>query len=295
MTIQKQHEKIREISTTFNGERFAVAEFEKHVQIWDLKKGLINKFSTDFDWGNKRLSISEDGMYLLVGGYSANTITAYNIDTEEKIWQRKDLKKCSSVKILNKLNNQVFVNLENQRTYIFDIKTGITFEKLRGIEFYYENPFADIDLLEKSSSFSLADRTKRKLIKNFTKTNFGILDTAFSEEKIICAYSANPLESISTSNFEKVWSTKVIGHFLKIEYSNEIDKILGIRWDYENGSPKYLCYIDINTGKVEKEIDIGEPIETKFLKQGKFLLTSQGKLYSTLTGRQINQFDFENT
>lgn len=294
MTTLKQYEKIRTITTTVSGDRFAVAEFEKKVQVWDLTKGLVNKFSTDFDFGGNRLSISEDGKYLVVGGYITNTITVFDIDTGKQLWQRKDLKKCGSVKILSKLDNQVFVNLERQGTHILDIHTGKTIGNLKGVEFYYENPYGNTDLLEKSTTYSLADRIQDKTIKNKSKTTFAILDVAFSKDKIVCAYSSNPLEAISTDKFENIWSTKVVGHFLKIEYSQELDKILGIRWEYEKGSPKFLSYVDINTGKVEKEICLGEPIEVEFLKQGSLILTSQGKLYNILVGTEIKQFDFEN-
>ncbi|OQP60434.1 hypothetical protein A3860_33460 [Niastella vici] len=293
MTTSKIYEKIRTIAATVNGDRFAVAEFDSKVQVWDLTLGLVNKFSTDFDFGGNRLSISEDGKYLVIGGYSANTITAFDIDTGQKIWQRKDLKKCGSVKILNKLDNRVFVNLERQGTHILNIHNGETVDNLKGVEFYYENSYGNIDLLEKSTTYSLADRIKGKTVKNKPKTTFAILDTAFSKDKIVCAYSGNPLESISTDNFENIWVTKVVGNFLEIEYSVELNKILGIRWEYEKGSPKFLCYVDINTGKVEKEVNLGEPIEAEFLKQGSLMLTSQGKLYSTSTVQQIRQFDFE--
>lgn len=39
---------------------------------------------------------------------------------------------------------------------------------------------------------------------------------------------------------------------------------------------------------------LGEPIEIEFIKQGSLMLTSPRKLYSTLTGQQIKQFNFEN-
>jgi len=291
--MPNQYERIRTIAASVNGDRFAIAEFETKVQVWDFTNGLVNKFSTDLDFGGNRLSISEDGKYLVVGSYSANTISAFYIDTGEQLWQRKDLKKCRTVQILNKSDNQVFVNLESQGTHILDINTGDTIYNLRGVEFYYENPYGNIDLLEKSTSYSLKDRAKNKTVKNISKTTFAILDTAFSKDNIICAYSTNPLESISQKDFKNIWSTKVVGHFLKIEYSVELNKILGIRWEYEKGSPKFLSYIDINTGKVEKEFNLGEPIEVEFIKRGNFILTSQGKIYSTLTEELIKQFDFE--
>jgi WD40 repeat protein len=293
MKRQEQYEKIRAIAATFDGDRFAVAEFDRHVQIWHLTEGLVNKFATDFDAGNKRLSISEGGKHLVVGGYSANRITAFDVDTGRQLWQRKDLKKCGSVKILNHFNNRVFVKLEKQGTQILDIDTGDTVDQLKGTEFYYENPFAATDLLERSTSFLLEERPKRKTIKSISKKKFAILDATFSKDKVICAYSGNPLEAISLINFEPVWTTTVVGHFLEIEYSKELDKVLGIRWEYENRSPIFLSYVNINTGEIEKEINLGEPIELEFLKQGTLLLTSQGKLYSTSTGQQIKQFDFE--
>jgi hypothetical protein len=164
---------------------------------------------------------------------------------------------------------------------------------LSGIEFIRENPYSTVDQFEKSSTSTFVNRADRKTIKSFTHKSFALLDACFSKDKIICSYSGNPLEAVSIDKGETLWTTNVIGHFVEIEYSYELNRILGIRWEYEKGSPKYLCYIDINTGKVEKEINLGEPIEIEFLKQGSFMLTSQGKLYSTLTGLLTKQFDFE--
>ena len=204
------------------------------------------------------------------------------------------MKKCGSVKILNKFDNRVFITLEKQATQLIDIKTGNTIHNLKGAISYYENTYSSIDLLERSTSFSLIDRTNSTTIKNLPKTAFAILDTAFSNDTIICSYSGNPIEAISINNFEKIWTTKVVGHFLKLEYSIELNKILGIRWDYEKGSFMFLTYININTGEIENEINLGDPLEVEFLKQGSFMLTSQGNLYSTLTGQITKHFDFEN-
>ena len=140
----------------------------------------------------------------------------------------------------------------------------------------------------------MVQRQSKKTIKIFNHKSFAVLDACFSVDKLICSYSGNPLEAVSLSNAQSLWTTNVIGHFLEVEYSKELNKILGIRWEYEKGSPKFLCYIDIDTGKVEKEINLGEPIEIEFLKQGSLMLTSQGKLYSTTTGQLVKQYDFEN-
>ena len=290
-----QYEKIRAISATVNGDRFAVSEWNSNVQIWDIQNGLITKLTTDIVscMGNL-ISISEDGQQIVIAGYDHKTVTLYDIDSGEIIWQKKGIKKPANAIILNYAPNLIYINTENQGAFLFDKKTGETVEKLRGIEFIRESPYLAVDQYEKSSTSIFVNRVDRKIIKSFTHKSFALLDACFSKDKIICSYAGNPLEAILIDEGETLWTTNVIGHFLEIEYSIELDKILGIRWEYQKGSPKFLCYLNIQTGKVEKEINLGEPITIEFLKQGSFMVTSQGKLYSTITGQQIKQFDFEN-
>jgi len=291
--METPYEKIRAISTTFSGDRFAVAEFDTRIQVWDLNTGLINKFTTDFSSGGYRLSISQDGRYLAVGGYSANTVTVYNIDTGQMLWQRKDLKKCANVKILNKFNNQLFVNLERHGTQILDIDTGYTLKTLKGGENYYQNPTNVIDLLEKSQTISFVDQRSEEVIKSLSKTNWGILDVCFTSNEVAVAYAANPFELIDFNTYKKKWATKVVGHLLRVSYCKEHKMFFGIRWDFTIGGPKFLCYINPEDGTVIKEMNLGEPIETEFLKEGSLMLTSKGNLIETKTGNMVNEFDFE--
>lgn len=293
--MTSSHEKIRAICTTFSGDLFAVSEWEKYVQIWDIENGFIRKIETDIVSGmTNAISISADGIQLVIAGYDHKTVTLFNTVDGTIIWQRNDIKKPSKAIILDHYPQLIYVNTESQGSFFLDRKTGDTIEKLRGIEFIRENSFSDIDQFEKSASSTLINRVNRKTIKSFNHKSFALLDACFSKDKIICAYSTNPLEAISLNNFETLWTTSVTGHFLEIEYCKDLDNVLGIRWEYEKGGSKFLCYIDINTGKVEKEIDLGLPIEIEFLKQGSLILTSQGNLYSTLTNQVIKQFDFEN-
>ena len=211
MTTQKQYEKIRAIATTVKGDKFAVAEWEKNVQIWDINNGLVSKFSTDLIVGmSKAISISENGKEVAIAGYDHKTVTLYNAENGEIIWQRKDIKKPSTAKILNCYQNLIYVDTENQGAFFLNKKTGETVEKLRGIEFIRENPYSNIDQFEKTSTSNLVNRMDRKTIKSITHKTFAILDACFSIDKIVCAYSTNPLVAISLLDFETVWTTNVI-------------------------------------------------------------------------------------
>lgn len=295
MNKETKYEKIRAIAGTVLGDRFAVSEWENDVQIWDINEGFIRKISTDLVAGmSKALSISEDGKQLCVAGYDRKTITLYDIDTGEIIWQRTDIRKPATSIILNSSENLVYVDTENKGSFFLDRTDGKTIEKPKGLEFVRESPYSNIDQYIKSTTSSLVNRSSRKTIKSFTYKSFAILDSAFSKELIVCSYSGNPLEAISLDNFSTLWTRNVVGHFLEIEYSIALNKVLGIRWEYEKGGPKFLSYISIDSGVVEKEINLGEPIELEFLKQGSLLITSQGKLYATKSGDIIKEFDFEN-
>ena len=287
-------EKIRIICSTVNGNRFVVGESEKNVHIWDITKGFINSLVTDLNSDtDSPISLSENGAQMAVAGYDKNTVTLYNIKKKSILWQRKDFKNPLNVIILDRYNNLIFLETENHGSFFIDRKTGEPIESLKDVEFVKENPYSTMDLFRKKSISIVINRTNRKEVNRFRHSSFAMLDSCFTSDKIICSYSGNPLLAISLTSFQTLWTTRVVGHFLEIEYCEQLNKILGIRWEYEKGSPKYLSYINVETGEIEKEIDIGNPIAINFLKKGGFILTSQGKLYSAESGQIINQFDFD--
>lgn len=292
---EKKHEKIRVLSGTPTGNCIAVGESEKNIQIWDINKGFIRTLSTDLVSGMSRaISISENGKQLCVAGYDNKSVTLYNIETGKVIWKRDDIRRPSTSIILNHTDNLVYLDTENKGSFFLDGETGDSIEKPRGVESIIESPYSNIDQYIKLSTSNLVDRINKKTIKSITHKSFAILDSTFSDSFIACSYSGNPLEVISLKDFSVIWSINVVGHFLNIEYSKELNQILGIRWDYEKGGSKFLSYINVENGKIEREIDLGEPIELEFLRHGSLLITSQGQLYSTESGEVIKEFDFEN-
>lgn len=288
------YEKIRTISTTYFGDRFAVAEFEKRIQIWDLTSGLLRVIETDFDFGGRRLSISTSGKYLTVGSYNKNSITTYSVDTGEILWTRKDLKKCGTVQHFDFDTELVFVTLERQATHILSSDTGETIKKISGAQGLWELGSQTQAVIEKHDRINLVDK-EFKTVKTSPKRTFAILDSSYSTDKTFVSYSGGPLESIDLTSFEQTWASKPVGHFLNTGFNSLENKVIGIRWEYEKGSNKFLSVLDYATGNMENEFDLGDIVEHSFMKQGKYLLTSTGKLISTVDGKTIKEFDFENS
>lgn len=290
----KTYEKIRTISTTYHGDRFAVAEFKKRVQIWDLDSGLLRVIETDFDFGGRRLSISASGKYLTAGSYNKSSIATYSVDTGEILWTRKDLKKCGTVQHFDFDTELVFVTLERQATHILSSDTGATIQKITGAQGLWGLGSQDQVVIEKHDRINLVDK-HFKTVKTSPKKTFAILDSSYSTDKVFVSYSAGPLESIDLMSFESTWTNKPVGHFLDIGFNSLTNKVIGIRWEYEKGSNKFLSVLNYSTGNIENEFDLGDVVEHSFLKQGKYLLTSTGKLISTTDGKTIKEFDFENS
>jgi WD40 repeat protein len=290
----KTYEKIRTISTTHSGDRFAVAEFKKRVQIWDLTSGLLRVMDTDYDFGGRRLSISASGKYLTVGSYNKSGITTYSVDTGEILWKRDDLKKSGTVQHFEFEKEFVYVTLERQATHILSSDTGETIQKIAGAQEVWALGNKTSVVIEKHDRINLVDNNF-KTVKNSPKKTFAILDSSFSTDKIFVSYSAGPLESIDLTTFKPIWTNNPIGHFLDVGFNPLNNKVTGVRWEYEKGSNKFLSILNHETGNIEKEFDLGEIVEHSFLKQGKYLLTSTGRLISTTNGKTIKEFDFENS
>jgi WD40 repeat protein len=290
----KIYEKIKTISTTTLGEKFAVAEFEKRVQIWDLTSGFVRVIETDFEFGGRRLSISSSGKYLTVGSYNKNRITTYSIDTGEVLWTRSDIKKCQRVQHFGDKSESVFVTSDKQAPQIISADKGETIQKINGVQGLWEVGIENQIVIEKHDRINLVDQDF-KTTKTLPKRTFAILDTTYTSDKIFVSYSGGPLESIDLVSFETIWITKPKGHFLNTGFNSIEKKVIGVRWEYEKGSNKFLSVLNHASGTLENEFDIGDIVGHSFLKEGKYLLTSTGKLISTVNGKTVKEFDFENT
>ena len=172
---------IRHISTSFNGSRIVLAEFKSQVQILDISTlSVISEFQTILDFGGRRMAISENGRICICGCWEKHGIIAYNADTGEKIWQRKDLKKLQHLHILPLDTNSVFAQFEIGASRILNIQTGMDIKKLNGVKLYWEGPYDSVNVHEKASRIELLDRRNQKVIAKIQRETFATLALAFS-------------------------------------------------------------------------------------------------------------------
>ena len=281
---------IRHIATSYNGHIIALGEFEKRVQIFDIiNQQIISEFDTVLDFGGNRLAISEDGKICICGCWEKYGICAYDTATGKLIWQRKDLKKSQKINLVYSDKTIIFVQFEVGKSRIIDINTGFDVDKLSGVNYYFQSPFDQIDVFDKSNKIQIINRTTSKVKANIQRQSFDTLDIAFTRNLVVVSETGAPLSCYETKDGKLKWRFPVIEgeHFLKVSYQEDLKQIVGVNWPFKTGGDKTLKFINQDNGIVEREIFINCPTQTEFALHGRYLITSDKEIINILSGEII--------
>ena len=287
MIKNKLMEKIRHVSTSFQGSIIAVAEFEKKVQIVDvLKKTVISEFETVLDFGGERLAITESGGICICGCWERFGICGYDTSTGNMIWQRKDLKKVQKIEIIRSNNNAVFAQFANGVSRFLDIKTGNDILELRGVKNYYESRFQPVTVYNRSGKIEITEREKHTILAKIQHQSFALLDVAFSTNSVLVSEAGGPISCYDTEKGELKWrlTRNASEHYVRVGFVEDIDAYICLSHPFEHMNKK-LIYINYNTGKIENQLDINQPIVAEFLFDDEFIVTSDRELIDVKTGK----------
>lgn len=286
--------KIRHIATSYDGDFFAVAEFEHNVQVWNLwKRKKICEFSSIMDFGGKRLAISENGRFCAVGAYDKLGMAVYDAQKGSLKWQRKDLKKILNLEF-DLDGNRLMAFNDRRVCHFLNIKKGNSLNIERDLISIKNSPFNKIILLEKIRSQEIVDSANQKLIGELSRITFAVLDSVFTEDSVIISESGGPVSSYAFDG-KLIWqyNPEPGNHILNLAYNESINEVLGVEWPYDRGGEKRLIHFNKKSGNINREYPIeGNPADLGFAKRGTFMITSNGNLYDTTFGKIIHYFDF---
>ncbi len=281
---------IRHIATSLNGDRIAVAEFERRVKIIDFQTfEKVSEFDSILDFGGKRLSISEDGKTCVCGSWERHGIIGYNANNGEKLWQRKDLKKVQNIQLISSDTNLIFAQFEVGISKFINIQTGEDVKNLRGVEAFYENIYSPFSILDKTRGIEIVDSSSLKRKFKIDRQSFATLDIANGKDSVLVSESGGPLSCYDIGSGQLLWRHELgkYGHYLRLTYNERLNKYIGICWPYVSGGNKLLRYFETENGKIEEEINLDCPIETEFAKNGQLLVTSELDFIDLNTKKKI--------
>lgn len=276
---------VRQIKSSFNGDRIVLAQFSENVQIYDVRqRKIISDLNTILDFGGDRILIDDIGKNCVFGSWEQNRIQAYDINSGKKTWERK-LKGVQKFQQLRSKKNAFFVQLENESSRLIDLETGEDIQILKGVYKYYESRYHELNAFALGKRISITERNSSKekvIIKN---QSFAVLDISFTPSSILISESAMPLRNYDIYSGKLLWQLDIREgfHFVKIAYCEHLKKVIGISWNYNGGDENKITYINPETGHIEKEILIGRSSEFEFLYNGDMLITSDLNLIDIST------------
>jgi hypothetical protein len=274
---------IRHLATSFSGSRFAAAEFEHTVHIWDLRTATRQAtFNTVLSFGGRRLAITCDGNRCAAAAYHVRGVEAYSTSEGAVLWRRTDLKKVQSVSVSID-DRRIYCCFDEKPCHVLSCDTGRTIRSWRGVRSVWESPYEELMLLVKRA-FVVQSHDERE-ISRFERESFGVLSVAFALGFVCVSEAGGPLRCLSTSSGYEVWRFSERGkHFLNLAFSETANAFVGVLWPYERGGRHQLFRFERETGAVLDVSELPQAAEFAFCQRGSRLITSDGSLINVATG-----------
>jgi len=127
---------------------------------------------------------------------------------------------------------------------------------------------------------------KDKKLATFARESFAVLCVAFAPGLICISKSTGPLRCLRTKTGEEVWHfTQKDQHFLELAYAEENKVFVGVCWPYERGGSHRLLRFAPQSGDLTEVLDLGPSGEFAFCQRGSRLISSNGSVIDSVTGR----------
>lgn len=285
-------ELVRHLATSYGGTILAAAEYKSVVHIWDLRTlAKLNTFETTLDFGGTRLAISPDGKVIAVGAWARHGIAVYRVRDGVELWRRKDL---TNVQYLDfdRKGRRLWCCFHQRPCHHLESATGETVGTFRGTKKLWENPLGFERLQERSQDFILLDEESR--IASIPKISFSALGVAFSKSEVCISEVRQPVRVFRLSSAAQLWRHDPPEgvHYLKVAFSAATERFVGVSWAYEKGGARVLSHFD-EKGVVHPVCELPDSVFlTAFCMEGTRLVTNEGTILETQSGRIEGQLPF---
>jgi len=261
----------------------------RHVAVHDLLTGVTSPtIETTFDFGGRRLALSDVVDGIVAGAYERHGLALYSAATGEPRW-RVPLKRVQHV-ALSRDGRLAFCGVEQGPLAVVDLEAGRILRTVRGAKAVYESHYDPLALMDSVPLVVDADGAP---LFTLARTTFAILAVAFAPQLICVSESTGPVRCIRLSDGSEAWRyvPSAGSHVLDLAYEEATSSVMGVEWPYQHGGPKSLKRWSATGGVVESEHDIGQPFEHCFALSGRALVLSDGRILDTRTGMQTGSFE----
>ena len=280
-----QRSAIRELAVSEESGLLAAAFFDKRVQIWSWKTGkLLGDFETVYSFGLESLLLTTDGSICIATGWGRG-LAAYSVPDGTLLWRGKNINgknihRIGSI-LFSASGSEIYCGAETNAVLIVDVQSGQTVDKIGRADRVYSSQFSSHELVVKKEALSAAGRTRVRI----PAMSFGLHTAAFSPTSVcISEPPLGGIRCVDLASGELLWDhwNKAFGraafnvedgHF----YCKECNGNTPPDWFLTRLSPEREgCEpIALLTGGWEAE----------FTKSGTTLITANGDVFETASGR----------
>jgi hypothetical protein len=279
-------EAVRHVVSSSTGNRVILAAFKHDVEVWDLgARRMAGAFATGFDFGGRRLALSDTADLLVAGAYHRAGLTARATDTGEIRWSRRELRKVQ-VMSLSADGERLFCGREGSPCEVLSAATGVTLERMRGTKWVLESPWEAVSLLDQLRPL-VQDAAGRKRF-HIARETFAMLDAAFAPGRLVLSESGGSVRCVSSIDGSELWRYRPHEghHVLSLAYRPDDDRVIGLEWPYIHGGSSTMPSWHGTTGACTSRIDLGPGVSHAhgFCQRGESMVTPSRQVLSTKDG-----------
>jgi hypothetical protein len=242
----------KEFRVSYDGTFVAVGSVDKDVCV--IRVADNRRFDlpgVSYDFGGHRLTVDPQSRTLFSGAYYNTGIAAYEIETGNRLWQRRDLKKLQEIGYDSR-DDLVYCAFEGRAAKPLNARDGRERRPIRGLKGFHFSKDCGVVVLE-SAEVKLDNRAVG-VSHTLPRQSWGVLDVAFAAEAVVLSWVGGPVVSYDAKTGQERWLYPTQGtHAYSIAPSTSESAVWVAEQPYEE-PPWHRLRLLSDGGKVLREI-----------------------------------------
>jgi hypothetical protein len=242
----------KEFRVSNDGSFVAVGSVDKDVcviRVADNRRYDLPGVSYDF--GGHRLAVDPQSGTLFSGAYHNTGIAAYEIETGNRLWHRRDLKKVQEI-AYDSRHAVVYCAFKGRAAKPLNARDGRERRSIRGLEGFHFSKDSSVGV------FELDDVRLENRVAGAThilpRQSWGVLDVAFAAKAVVLSWVGGPVVSYNAQTGEELWRYATEGtHAFSIAPSSDETAVWVAEQPYKE-PPWHRLRLISSAGQVIREI-----------------------------------------
>jgi outer membrane protein assembly factor BamB len=273
---------IRHLAACDRSPLIAAAFFKSTVQIWSSENSQqIGEFETTLDFGGRRLVLAADGSICVTGSWSAG-LAGYSVPDGKILWHRSDLIEIQLLTV-DPSGQKVFCGFKKGPLAVVDARTGVVTDRVNRALTVLFSPSGSDRLVVERDSYRIEGAHELEIPPESCR----VPNAAFSPESV--CIRGTRLICVDLGSGNSLWSHDLGSGSLAFVSDYEFYCVAWSAIPPHDASLLRLAPDLLNCDLVAR---LGRCWETTFAQSGEVLVTAQGGVYETRTGRTLTRLNF---